>query len=109
MEFCPRCGTRLIYQSRSRVSLCCPKCGYKSELHEGEFSKGMSSVERPPSIAVVDRDTLNLKTISTVRAYCEKCGENKAETWTMAAGSEGISTIIFYRCVSCGHTWREIG
>ena len=24
-------------------------------------------------------------------------------------GSEGASSITFYRCVSCGHTWREIG
>ena len=111
MEFCPRCGTHLIYRHSSEKSLFCPKCGYVSKTPEGILLKVNSDPARSysSSVAVLDRDMLNLRTTSTVRAYCEKCGEDKAETWIMSVGSEGTSSVTFYRCVSCGHAWRETG
>jgi len=111
VDFCTRCDTRLILKTRSRTRLYCPRCEYEKELPEGNFLKNVFRAVKPfdSKVVVVDKDESNLRTLPTIRAYCQKCGGNRAETWTMATGSEGISDIIFYRCVSCGYTWRELG
>ena len=107
MDFCPECGKRLIYKRRSRGLLYCIKCGYESEPVKANF-RVRSSVAKISNVAVIDKEMLNLRTLPTVGARCEKCGQRKAETWTVAVGSIGLSSITFHRCVSCGHTWREI-
>lgn len=110
MDFCPTCGKRLIYKRRSKGFLYCPKCGYQSAPIEANFSMVRSGAVKASNfnVAILDREMIDLRTLPTVGAYCEKCGQSKAETWTVAVGSIGLSSITFYRCVSCGHTWREI-
>lgn len=111
MEFCPRCETRLVPTSRSRASLYCLKCGHKSPISQRIILKDNSDALRSSNLnmAVLTRKALKLRTLPTSRAYCQECGENKAETWSLAVGSIGVSDIIFYRCVSCRHTWRQAG
>lgn len=58
-------------------------------------------------IAVIDSQVQKLRTLPSVNASCPKCEGKKAETWSMAFGSEDNSQATFYRCVSCEHTWRE--
>ena len=108
MEFCPKCGTRLVNERKSKAR-CCPKCGYMSKLPQGHRSESMFNTLKPsePYITVADKDMSNLRTLPVIDAYCEKCGGNKAETWTITVGSNDVSSITFYRCISCGHTWRE--
>jgi DNA-directed RNA polymerase subunit M/transcription elongation factor TFIIS len=60
------------------------------------------------SITILDRATSNLRTTTIVNVRCQNCESNQSETWTLIVGSNGISRITFYRCVSCQHTWREI-
>jgi len=105
LKFCPACGTRLTYNSRSGRSLSCPKCGYESKLPKGDFLRGKPSVVKPfsSSIAVLDRNALNLRTFPIVSTYCPKCGGNDAETWNITVRSQNISSITFCRCVSCGY------
>ena len=108
MEFCPRCGTRLIHKFRINVSLYCRICGYerssKGYLQQLKFNSAPSN----SGIAILDKKALNLRTLQTIRNNCPICGGKKAETWTVMVGSEGASSVTFFRCLSCGHTRREI-
>jgi DNA-directed RNA polymerase subunit M/transcription elongation factor TFIIS len=110
LEFCPSCGTRLIYKSKSKAGLYCTKCGYKSNFSTEKNLKKKLITENPSysSIAILDRKTLNLRTLPIVNACCQKCNGTKAETWSLAMGSEDVSQATFFRCVSCGYTIREI-
>jgi DNA-directed RNA polymerase subunit M/transcription elongation factor TFIIS len=108
MEFCTLCGTRLVSKSRSRAFLYCPKCGNESKLPE-EKMKGniVSSKPSDSGIAVLDRKALSLKSLPVINAYCQKGGGNKAVTWSIPRGPEGVTSITLYRCISWGYTWRE--
>lgn len=59
------------------------------------------------AIIVIDKKLQKLKTLPTVDSECFKCKGKKAETWTLDLGSEDNSQAIFFRCTSCGYTWRE--
>jgi DNA-directed RNA polymerase subunit M len=105
MMFCPRCGKLLIRNGRSE-RFSCPKCGYKTKMHNNlmqkQFNVGKTSV-----VSILDKGALSLITSPTVNVFCKKCGHSKAETWNVPVGSRDISSITFYKCVYCGHTWRE--
>ena len=113
MDFCSNCGTRLTYDSRGKKKIYCQKCKKKHETSEEEMGKE-SSTEQPKSkdvdhkgIVILDKKTLKLRTLPRVDADCYKCNCKKAETWALNLGSEDNSQAIFFRCVSCGHTWRQ--
>jgi DNA-directed RNA polymerase subunit M/transcription elongation factor TFIIS len=109
VEFCPQCGTRLIVASNGSVFLRCPKCDYARKLPKGVLLKVKSDLSKPldSGIVVLDRKTLKFKTLQTVDTICPSCADKKAETWSLTFGSDGISAITIYKCISCGHTWRE--
>jgi DNA-directed RNA polymerase subunit M len=106
MEFCPHCGKLLVYKRKSKGAFYCMKCGYKSEPLEARQGTRLI-LGKAFNVAVVDRESLNLRTTPTVNVRCESCGGNRAETWAVAVGSIGVSDIVFYRCISCGSTWRQ--
>jgi len=109
MEFCPSCGTRLICKPQSKVRFYCTKCGRKSEFSGIKFlkEKSMNTKLFDSGIAVIDSQVQKLRTLPSVNASCPKCEGKKAETWSMAFGSEDNSQVTFFRCTSCRHTWRE--
>ena len=107
MEFCPDCHTRLTYNPSSNHSLDCPRCGHESKLSKGDLLK-IRHYEKAydSNILILDNESLDLLTSQATDVYCERCGWKKVETWTVAVGSEDLSSITFFRCVSCGYTWR---
>ncbi|MEM1947324.1 MAG: transcription factor S [Candidatus Caldarchaeum sp.] len=108
MEFCPECGTALKpMKSGSKVVLGCKKCGYKKPL-EGE--KVIVKQERAAAVgknvaAIVESEEAPLPTTSDV--ICPACGHNEAKWWTVQTRSADEPMTQFFRCVKCGHTWRE--
>jgi transcription factor S len=110
MEFCPTCGTRLIYEKAKgkKPVLYCPKCKKKFDLGANETKKEsmLSKKDRADSIVLIDKKAQKLRTLPTVDADCYKCKGKKAETWKLDLGSEDNMQAIFYRCIRCGHTWR---
>ncbi len=109
MEFCPKCDRKLALKFRSRGALYCPRCDYKKEVPDDyslevwSDNKGVNDA----NIVVLDGAAMELLTHPTISTYCEDCGATKAEAWIVAFGSEGVSSVIYHRCLSCGHTWRE--
>lgn len=113
MQFCPICGSRLITKTTGKIVSHCPKCKKKfdcsGEKIWKERSKGSSQIRSdfPEGIVVINKKVQKLRTLPTVDSECIKCNGKKAETWTLDLGSEDNSQAIFFRCISCGHTWRQ--
>ena len=112
MNFCAKCGKRLVPHAGEKKVMFCSKCKLKIEnLDTIEKDKIKSKLLRSKNdhkegVVVLDKKVTKLKTLPTVDILCEKCNSKKAETWKVDLGSEDNSQAIFYRCLSCGHTWR---
>jgi len=115
MEFCPKCGTRLMPAKKktgkkTSVILMCPKCGYKKQAQEGKATPKVARViQHNPQelVAVIGREEQKLRTLPTVRIECPKCGNNLAYAWQVQTRGADESSTQFFRCTKCGYTFRE--
>jgi DNA-directed RNA polymerase subunit M len=105
MEFCPKCGARLIHDFTDKKPLHCSKCRYVSKT--SKTKKIQNKIEKEPSVVVIDKKMLEMKTFPTIEVECPKCKGKIAEVWSMTMGSNEKSDATFYRCTSCRHTRRE--
>jgi DNA-directed RNA polymerase subunit M len=115
MEFCPKCGSRLVPKRVERcksafLMLVCPKCGFrKGESKEDALPRVARVIAHEPqqSIAVIGREEQKLRTLPTVRIECPKCGNNTAYVWQVQTRGADESSTQFLRCTKCGYTFRE--
>lgn len=112
MQFCPQCGG-LMYPRREggRTHLVCRACGYKLEgLNVNaayRVKREIQHTERERTIVIESSDNLP-RTLSTTKdATCPKCGHGEAYYWFMQTRAADEPPTRFYRCVRCGHVWRE--
>ena|SRR3990170_8414785 len=111
MKFCPKCGAILTIIHQSRASLKCVKCGYTEKLQKNAWTekRTLHNDDRGVrEVAVLGREETKLRTFPVVNVKCERCGKNESESWAIEVGSQGTSSITFFRCTSCGHTRREV-
>jgi DNA-directed RNA polymerase subunit M len=108
VEFCPKCDMRMRLRFHSRGALCCPTCSYRKEFLDYFVPEGVNSNKGIDDVVVLDKGTVALLTQPTITVYCEECGGRKAETWSVAVGSGTQGGIMYFRCLRCGHTWREM-
>lgn len=115
MEFCPKCGTRLVPAKiktgkKAALKLVCPKCGYKKQAQEGKVTPKVAKViQHNPQelVAVIGREEQKLRTLPTVRIECPKCGNSLAYVWQVQTRGADESSTQFFRCTKCGYTFRE--
>ena len=113
MEFCPKCGTRLVVDqkasNKSKVILTCPKCDYKRKADKEEtilFRTVNSSPEE--QIAVIGEEEAKIRTMPTTTIECPKCTNKEAYWWMVQTRGSDESPTQFFRCTKCSHTWREM-
>jgi DNA-directed RNA polymerase subunit M len=113
MQFCPKCNNRLedSCDNQQLSRLICPQCGFKEiQTEEKEDPLPPEQQEREksePVIRVMDPAIKQKVPESTVDVVCPNCGKGKAE-WAMVQTDRGDEpSTQFFRCTSCGHTWRE--
>jgi len=112
MEFCPKCGTRLVPTQKGKrnlkILLACPKCGYEKSTKE-KIVTAQRVVETVPKkqIAVIGREAQKFHTMPKTKAECPKCGNVEAYWWITQTRGSDESPTQFFRCVKCGYTWRE--
>jgi DNA-directed RNA polymerase subunit M len=113
MEFCPKCGTRLISRPEQKAKkdvfhLVCPKCGYKKKT-EDKSPVASKTMDRSPqeSIAIIGKKEQKLRTLPIVRIECPKCGNNNAYAWQVQTRGTDESSTQFFRCTKCNYTFRE--
>jgi DNA-directed RNA polymerase subunit M len=113
MEFCPKCGTRLVSKSGKKAKkdvsqLVCPKCGYKKTVEGTSTLAPKSSTDsHQESIAIIGKKEQKLRTLPTVRIECPKCGNNTAYAWQVQTRGTDESSTQFFRCTKCSYTFRE--
>lgn len=113
MEFCPKCGTRLVPKKqkegkKAELTLICPKCNYKKPTTK--ITPIPPKVVEPTSkesIAVIGKEEQKLRTLPTVRVECPKCGNNLAYAWQVQTRGSDESSTQFFRCTKCNYTFRE--
>ena len=115
MEFCPKCGTRLIPKKTKKekeesVVLACAKCGYKKPFAGRKVEPKVAKViQHQPQqfVAVIGKEEQKLRTLPTVRIECPKCGNNLAYVWQVQTRGADESSTQFLRCTKCNYTFRE--
>jgi DNA-directed RNA polymerase subunit M len=112
MEFCPKCGMRLILTPKgkggSKLTLKCPNCGY--EVRSKKASPVVvKKIEKPSieSVVVIGEKEAKIKTLPTVKIECPTCGNMEAYVWLVQTRGTDESSTQFFRCTRCGFTWRE--
>ncbi len=105
MEFCPKCGSLMIPKKEGKkLILVCRNCGYimeEAEVKGYRLRRRPKHKEEPP---VVEEELVKLP---TTRVTCPSCGHNKAYWWMRQTRGADEPSTRFYRCVECGHVWRE--
>jgi DNA-directed RNA polymerase subunit M len=100
MEFCPKCGAVLIMKTKN---LGCPRCSYskkgKSNIQTSE------KIDAKEEVAVYSKK--DEKVLPIVAEKCKKCKSEKAYFWTVQTRAGDEAETKFFKCVRCGHTWRE--
>ena len=113
MEFCPKCGTRLVLDQKasnqSKSVLSCPKCDYQREAAKEELML-LRTVNSSPdrSIAVIGDVEAKIRTMSTTKVECPKCANKEAYWWMVQTRGADESPTQFFRCTKCNYTWREM-
>jgi DNA-directed RNA polymerase subunit M len=111
MEFCPDCGSRLEPKKVNDCTvLSCAKCGYTKQPQSSRAHAAVVKVITPktqPFMTVISEDQQNINTMQTIRAKCEKCGNNEVFVWQVQTRGGDEASTQFMRCTKCGHTFRE--
>ena len=100
MEFCPKCGAILVKKSKNYG---CPRCGYSSKK-KVNLKTSEKLNEKNEGVAISKKNT-NVHPM--VNETCQKCKHDKAYFWTVQTRSSDEAETKFFKCVKCGHTWRE--
>jgi DNA-directed RNA polymerase subunit M len=83
----------------------CRKCGYLRKITEGDQLQ--RTRKRSEKEIVIVEEEGSIRTLPTITVRCPKCEHNLAFWWLRQLRSADESEVRFFRCVECGHTWRE--
>ncbi|EOD31001.1 hypothetical protein EMIHUDRAFT_63678 [Emiliania huxleyi CCMP1516] len=105
MHFCPHCGSMLQLESISdRLRFFCQTCPYVHQL-----------TTRVKSEMLLDRKEVDdvlggpdaWKNADQADASCPRCSHHRAYYQQLQIRSADEPMTTFYKCVECGHRWRE--
>ena len=100
--FCPECGSILRPKEKAGKKILFCSCGY-TKNPEGEAVAITEKSNEGKKIEIIEKLNANPK----VKMKCEKCGHGVATYWTQQTRGADEPETRFFRCESCGHTWRE--
>lgn len=100
MEFCPKCGKLL--KADDNDILVCSECGFKKTSDGGSIT--VEEIKKKKSDVVVSEGKTALP---KTEEECPECGFGEAYYWMEQTRSADEAPTRFYKCVKCGHIWRE--
>ncbi len=100
--FCPKCGSVLKSKTVDDKKILGCSCGYSDKENK---KINLELKEKSKDIEILDAEELDVRDI--VDEECPKCGHPKAYGWTRQIGPSDEPEDNVFRCVKCGHGWRE--
>ncbi len=85
----------------ARSGAVCRSCGRHVNKKVNIKTKSLSRQEQ---ITVIED---NKPDLPTTKKECKKCHNTTAYYWLIQTRSADEPPTQFFRCVKCGHTWRE--
>ena len=110
MEFCSKCGTRLVLNRREgkkKTYLVCPKCGSEKPADLLATPPKITASKDQEQIVVIGKKEQKLQTLPTAAIECQKCGNKQAYVWQVQTRGADESSTQFFRCTKCSFTFRE--
>ncbi|HIP65914.1 MAG TPA: transcription factor S [Pyrodictium sp.] len=108
MKFCPQCGSLMLVRNvEGRIIWHCTSCGYREETSNSKESivlKQRIQHSAKERIVVVEQ---KVEVLPKTRAVCPKCGHGEAYYWVVQTRRADEPPTRFFKCVKCGHVWRE--
>ncbi len=95
--FCPKCKS-LMYPKNGK--LVCKRCGFVKEIEK-------IPVIREKSMETEIKILEGNDTLPKIRIECPKCHHNEAYWRLRQTRAADEPETRIYRCIKCGHTWRE--
>ncbi|GER36615.1 DNA-directed RNA polymerase subunit [Striga asiatica] len=107
MQFCPTCGTMLLFELAHMAhpnQFFCPTCPYVCRV-ENKIKQHTPLVRKPmePIFSEDDQKVIN----KTSGVSCPACGHGEASYIEVQTRSADEPMTIFYRCTKCKSTWKE--
>jgi len=100
--FCPKCGNILKpKKEKDEVVFICSEHG--SVQVEEKRIREKSETKKKAVVFGKEEPQLHPKT----EMECPKCGHREAYYWMEQTRSADEAPTRFYKCVKCGHSWRE--
>lgn len=105
MEFCDKCGSRMI---RTQDGFLCLKCGNVAHVKPAVQLKNARRTNQSDYVYVFDDQGGYPK----IARECPKCGNKEAVHWFSGISGEhaGVArerTVEHFRCTKCSYSWAE--
>ena len=102
MEFCPECGSMLLPTEDNELKC---SCGYTKKLSKDKSEYNVNEKIKENDSVIEKGEDVN--TLPTTKAVCPECGHTEASWWLQQTRSADEAETRFFKCLKCGHTWRE--
>lgn len=85
----------------------CPKCGYNYASAEPgiRIARSINHSVKEKITVVEGEAPRGLPKIKGI--FCPECGHEEAYYWLQQTRAADEPSTRFYKCVRCGHVWRE--
>ncbi|MHA1728849.1 MAG: transcription factor S [Promethearchaeota archaeon] len=108
VQFCPNCENLLRKKRKDdgKIYYYC-SCGYEKLIKFDKKKKMVSKTRKKmvsKTVIIKKSDKIQHPTTAVV---CPKCEFGKAEYFQYQTRSADEPATTFYRCLRCGHKWRE--
>jgi transcription factor S len=116
VEFCPKENCQKILRKKKEGAITmwvCPACGYSREANDAELTAGRKMSKERREKKMVETKTRVLDTSESQEILprqdipCPKCQKVGAEYYQLQTRSADEPATTFYKCLACGHRWRE--
>ncbi|XP_047960785.1 DNA-directed RNA polymerase III subunit RPC10-like [Salvia hispanica] len=108
MEFCPTCGSMLLYQLPQLghpARFTCPTCPYVCNIEsQVKIKRHVRLVKKTMDPIFTKEDRRNFQ---ETKESCPACNHDKAGFIQVQTRSADEPMTIFYECRKCEYTWRE--
>lgn len=106
IAYCPTCANMLLveYDGVGDLRYFCQTCPYIYKI-DRKLSKKVP-LKRKEKDDVLGGDE-EWKNVAQTEATCPECNNHKAYYQELQTRSADEPATLFFKCVKCGHQWRE--